>query len=318
VTGAAARLHLTQPAISRALASLEEEVGFKLFVRVGNRLVPTPQGEAFFRSSENILSQIQELSRAAKDIADNRGTRFRLAVMPQVARGLAPLVVSQFGDKHPAITVSMDIRYRREAVRWDALREFDIALLKLPIETPLASINVSNVITVKFADLSAVVLLPKNHPAAKAKEVSVTDLANRPFITFDRASAVRLEIDELFRQANVEPHIKAETSSGIVSCELVERGMGASIVDAFSAMMADPTKVVAKPLKEQLVISYGFGFPIDYRPSELSISFCEITCQVVTDLLKQYPFMKGRVFSSSTVKSRRPIAPRHISAADAG
>ena len=219
--------------------------------------------------------------------------------MPQVARGLLPLVVAQFSSEYPAVTVSTDIRSRREPVNWEATRQFDLALLKLPLEAPLASINISNVVTSQFAELSAVVVVPKGHRLeSSTDDISVADLLDEPFIAFDRASSLRHAVDDFFKEHDGEPRIKVETSSGVVSCELVERGMGVSIVDPFSALMADQRHLVARPLREDLPIHYGFGFPLDYRPTALSVSFCEITVRVVTDLIREHSFFKGRVFKA--------------------
>ena len=90
VTSAADGLKLTQPAVSKLLKALEMEVGFPLFNRVNGRLTPSAQGAAFYQRVQRVLTDIEELSTIAQNVAANRFGEIRLVAMSQLLTYAGP------------------------------------------------------------------------------------------------------------------------------------------------------------------------------------------------------------------------------------
>src|SRR6516165_1029836 len=94
-TAAAQRVRLTQSAVSRSIAALEQEIGFRLFDRIKQRLVLTKEGGAFFQETERLLSGLDELQNVAGEIRDRTFARLRLVAMPAIAHGLLPVALAR-------------------------------------------------------------------------------------------------------------------------------------------------------------------------------------------------------------------------------
>src|SRR5262245_6516427 len=169
VTKAAVRLALTQSAVSRILSGLEEELGFRLFDRIKNRLILSAEGSAFLHETERLFMSFDELRDAARDIQQGRLSRIRIVAMPALAHGLLPATLAEFRRAHPRLAVSVDVRRRSEVTRWIAGRQFDLGLASLPLDHP-------GIATQRLVTVSALVALPKGHPLLRNKTVSAADL----------------------------------------------------------------------------------------------------------------------------------------------
>jgi len=90
VTEAARRLYRTQPQISRLIASLEGEIGFRLFLRDRRRLMPTQEGSLFYNNVSRILSGFDDISKIAEDIRSHKEARLRMVSQPFLAQAVLP------------------------------------------------------------------------------------------------------------------------------------------------------------------------------------------------------------------------------------
>src|SRR5262249_32311223 len=135
-TGAANRVYLTQSAVSRAISGLEQQLGFRIFDRIKQRLVLTEQGAGLFQEAESLVGGLDELHNIARDISGNRGARLRSVAMPALAHGVLPAALARLEKTHPRISVSIEIRHRAEVTRWVAGRQFDIGFAGLPVDYP--------------------------------------------------------------------------------------------------------------------------------------------------------------------------------------
>jgi len=89
MTAAAASLHTSQPNISRLIAQLERQSGFKLFERVGGRLQPTDEGAALFADVERAFIGLHSIEQAAQNIRQGGTGRLRIAVVPSLSLTVA-------------------------------------------------------------------------------------------------------------------------------------------------------------------------------------------------------------------------------------
>jgi DNA-binding transcriptional LysR family regulator len=252
-TKAAETLQLTQSAVSRSLAALEFEVGFKILKRRHGNLVPTAEGEAFYREAERILNAIDDLPRIAKDIEADRGQRLRIVALPQLARGLLPDAIASFAREFPKVQISLDIWERRDIEQRVAAMQFDVGLAMLPLQLP--SLKSSS-----FATLPAVVVLPRDHRLAGKRVLSVADLALEPFIALDRTSMLRHIVEGAFLEHGIAPRIRVETTSALVACQMVGRGIGISVVDPFTALLFAEDKIELRSWGARARLTYGFVY----------------------------------------------------------
>lgn len=287
VTEAASRLLLTQSAVSRLLSALENEIGFKLFTRYGGRLVPTPEGHSFFTETERILIGVDEIVAIAADIRTHRSARLRLAVIPLLAHGLLPEVLATFAESHPTVRSSFVMPPQWDFGHRIAEYQFDLGLTVLPVEHPSLRSEV-------FANVAGVVAMPPGHRLSDRPSLGVRDIADELLITQPQHALMRDHIMAVFGEAGLTPHVRTESVSGFTACQLVARGLGIAIVDAFSASAFAPGQIIIRPWNEPLQISCAFIFPADRPLSAVVRNFQATVRDTVDNFAARHPNLFSR------------------------
>ena len=114
--------------MSRLIATLEDELGLRLFVRTGRRLVPTEEGLRFYDETKRVLAGIDEISSIAKDIRTVKEPRLRVMCQPYLAYALLPESFAAFEKIYPALRFSLEIRSRGDVGPWIAGQQFDLGI----------------------------------------------------------------------------------------------------------------------------------------------------------------------------------------------
>jgi DNA-binding transcriptional LysR family regulator len=264
VTEAARRLGRTQPQVSRLVGALEAELGFKLFLRKGRRLLPTAEGTAFYQQAERILAGWDDIATIAEDIRTRREPKLRLITQPFLAHALMPATLAAFVAKHPSFRWALEIRSRGVG-DWIAGQQVDLGLAALPLEQP-------GVRSRPFASAAVVAVLPAGHKLARRRTIEAADLAREPYIALKPYTLLRSMADSLFARLGLAPDIRTETASGLSACQAVAQGLGFTIADPLVARSLGGA-VAVRPLRPTLKLTYGFLFPAAHEPSALGLDF---------------------------------------------
>src|SRR5262249_17334821 len=134
VTLAAERLHTTQPAVSRLISDLETELGLALFTRRNRRLVPTFEGQAFYREAERAFAAVDQIVDIARDIRTLKGAHLRIAAPMIAAFGILPAAIEAFLAAHPQVRLSLDTKDIRDIADWVATGPVDLGVTLMPFE----------------------------------------------------------------------------------------------------------------------------------------------------------------------------------------
>ena len=158
---AAAVLHLSQPAVTKAIAGLEQTLGLKLFDRIANGVEPTEHGLCF---APRAVAVFDELRRAAQELAllsSGAKGSLRVGTVPMPAIPFLPVAINRLLDAHPGIFLS--VVEERETELLDRLRKRDIelAILRLSLVEPGADMQV-----LKLFDEKLCVVAARTHPLA--------------------------------------------------------------------------------------------------------------------------------------------------------
>ena len=218
---AAERLVVSQPAVSAALAALQEEMGVALVTREGRGLRLTPAGEAFAGYARRALGLLDEgLAAAAGADAPEFG-RLRLAAVNSAGEHVAPAMLATFLARYPGVDVSLEVGNRRRV--WDLLahHEADLAIggRPPPSATTLAT---------RAHQLVVVAACPPDSTRAWRK-VKVADLAQATWLLREPGSGTRSNAEELFAQLDIDPKILTLGSNGAV-VESVRVGLGITLI----------------------------------------------------------------------------------------
>lgn len=250
VTAAAERLHRTQPVVSRLIAQIEAEAGFRLFRRERQRLIPTANGLAFYQEIGRVFAAISEIEASARNIREQRAPPLRILAQSHIAHGLLHIALGAFVTRHPDFHFSIEIRQREYATHWIANRQFDIGFVPQPIEHP-------QVLTESLFRVPLFVVLPKNHPLCGKRRLRVSDIASEPMITVRTGSPLRERLETIFKTNDKKLVIRGETATSHSACQLAEHGAGITIADPFAiGLVLANDRVAIRPLSPQIEIEY--------------------------------------------------------------
>jgi DNA-binding transcriptional LysR family regulator len=274
--GAAEGMNVTQPAVSRLIRDLEEEVGVRLFQRTGGRLRPTAEAHWLFDQSADALTRLDELERSLRDLKHLPARPLRIVSTTPVAYGLLPEALRLFRNQHPNAQCSVQIPVRRDIVNWLDTQQFDIAVTTLPVDYPANFVE-------PLARVEAVCVLPPGHRLTNMRIVGPEDLREEPLITLVPETLARVRLDRILEKAGARrgPVIETQTSASV--CMLVAHGAGVSVTDPFTARAFSRLGLTTKPFRPALDFSYGLVFPVNGASSAV----CDAFTAIVRRLLRR-------------------------------
>ena len=260
---AAEILGVTQPAVSRSIAELERAVGFPLFARVRNRLVPTPEAGQFFRDVEASYRGLDTLRASAAHIRDQGSGQVRIASLSALGSSLVPRAVRRFRDRHPDVPVTLIVASSRAVRDMVASGEFDVGLAADEIDT-------SGVEHQPFVAPEALCAVPVGHPLATRERITPGDLHGEPFIAYVPEDRARQRLDAALSAAGSAPRVVVETIYAATVCALVSEGIGLGLITSYAAAGLDRSRVVLRPFSPAIVVRSLLILPPD-RPKSVLV-----------------------------------------------
>ena len=230
VSRAAEQLHTAQPALSRQIRNLEDQLGVRLFDRVRRRLVLTAEGEQLLGDCRTILGAAGSLAERAQGLRRGGGGTLRVAATPQTIEGILSTFVGGYGARHPNVQVRLT-----EAVGDQLL----VRLERGEIHMAIALVGLMDAMkldrdNVERFDLATVDMLAAFPAAAKlpagADEIDIAQLASHPLLLLDSNFYVRSIFDAACRLARVKPQVMLESRAPHALLALAEAGQGVAIV----------------------------------------------------------------------------------------
>lgn len=281
---AAQRLFKTQPAISQAVRSLEEELGERLLHRLGRRSVPTPAGEALLEHVNQAFRELQRGRERVEAFQELRAGSLAIGTSDTTACYLLPPVLRAFRERYPGIELRISNQPSPRTAEQVARHEVDVGFVTLPIDHPRLHVE----ILVRREDVA---ICAPDHPLARRRRLRLADLLAYPLILLDRGSGTRSFIDEKLRACDRPPEIAMEVASIEVIKRWVELDLGVSIVPriAVERELSDGSlhamPVFPKREARQLGCVYPAGSPLP-RAAQAFV-------QMALELLRDAPSRQG-------------------------
>lgn len=261
-------LGISQPAVSKAIRSLEASIGFALFDRVKGRLLPTPEGQLFHREVEQSFAGLTRLRSAAARIHDFGSGDLRVACLSAFSANPLPRALSRFHARNPKVAITFQVQSSPTIRDLVASGRFDIGIAA-------DEIDATGVEAEPYIDVRAAIAVHPGHPLERVDVVTPQDLHEAPFVALAPEDTTRREADARFSEAGVRPRIVAETPYSTTVCALILAGLGCGIVDPITAPGFLERGLVLKPLEPPVCFRTLLLFPPDRRRSRLVQAFVE-------------------------------------------
>jgi DNA-binding transcriptional LysR family regulator len=275
LTEAARNLNVTQPSISTVLKHAEDQLGVKLFQRMGGRLVPTPEAEQLFPEVDRIFSQLSTLKRFTKDLRDGRSGYLAIIGNPTLTNALLTTAVARFRRKRPQVRIRLESGGGPVTDRV-ARREFDLGFVYGPAGDTHTDGDV-------IGSSEIAVALRADHPLAKLEEIRASDLIGHDIITFRAGAPIRRLIEENFHNEGHELSAIIEVSYSITACLLAGEGTGVGIIDPVIFRTGPCPNVVLRPFVPTRTVEFQLLHPKNRPRSQLSKEFEDVLRGVIAE-----------------------------------
>ena len=224
VRRAAARLHVSQPPLTRQIRDLEDEINVKLFERSKHGVQLTGAGRVFLDDARQILEHSERAVRAAQDARRGNIGRLRIAVPPMAMDRVLCRVLRQVRRRYPNLAIQIQETPTPHQFRALLQRNLDLAYCSFRSTD-------SNLVFKLVRRAAMCAALPPGHFLAKQRRLSLRDLAEEPFIApSPHATAYYDWYIGLCRNAGFEPKIAHEVDSAQSLLSMASSGIGVALV----------------------------------------------------------------------------------------
>jgi len=231
---AAKKLHTSQPAISKQIQMLEEELGVDIFLRNGKRIVQiTPPGQLIIKTATRMLRDADNLRKIAEEFTNEAGGTLIIATTHTQARYVLPPVIKRFTERYPKVKLILRQGSPMQISALVTSGEADIAIATEAIE------QFPELILLPCYQWNRCVVVPPKHPLLKLKKLSLEAINQYPIITYDFAFTGRSKINQAFASRGLEPNVVLTAIDSDVIKTYVELGLGVGIL---ANMAFDPKR----------------------------------------------------------------------------
>ena len=238
-TRAAERLHVAQPALSRQIKALEDELGVQLFDRNRQRVLPTDAGRTFFTHAQKILSQVDLATRAVREVNNGTEGELRIAHDWRLPSNLVSQAVAEYRRRYPAVEVSLRDLQMTDQLAALHTRKIHLGFIASSFLGPDQQLSSH---LHQHSDIVA--LVPSNHPLAGRGTIRLAELKDEEWISVETAdNGYRAFLLQDCRNAGFVPRFSRATANqprAIVG--LVAAGLGVALAPRI-ALPADQAAV---------------------------------------------------------------------------
>ncbi|WLR55854.1 LysR family transcriptional regulator [Mesobacillus subterraneus] len=222
-TIAAKNLHLSQPALSKMIKKLEEDLGVQLFDRSEYKMNLTDAGERLFEEGQRLLSEMDSITEAIQDTKNLKTGNVSVGIPPVIGTSYFPPLIANFRHDYPGINLSI---IENGAVTVYEMVEKGLVDLGLVIMPELSD----QIEYIPVTNDEVVLIVHKDHPLANQEKVIFEDLKDESFALLNETFLLHHHVVKACREAGFEPNIYFKSSQWDFLTELVCLNQGVSIL----------------------------------------------------------------------------------------
>ena len=227
ISQAARSVGRTQPAVSTMVQTLEDQLGFALFIRSHGKLTPTPEAYFFLEECEDILRRVERTERTLERISSLQSGKLKVACHPAASSAFLPRLLTAFLRDRNDLDVSLIMRSSDVIEDLIASQQYDLGFAETP--QPRASIRQTDY------DLECVCILPMGDPLASKEIITPNDLDSRPMAVLFDEHGTAVQTEAAFRTAGCHFNKRIELRTFLPGLQFVAAGVCAMVCDMITA-----------------------------------------------------------------------------------
>jgi DNA-binding transcriptional LysR family regulator len=216
---AAESLATSQPAVSRAIADLENSLGVRLLDRGPRGILPTPYGHALLKRAVTVFDELRMSVQDLEFLADPTAGEVWIGASTPYAAGFVTAVIDGLARRHPRVVCHLMVT---ERANLHALEQREVDLVITPVLTPITADHLH--VELLFAD-PLFVLAAKTNPWSRRRSIKLGDLMNEPWTLSPPGGPGGAVVTDIFRAAGLDrPAATVVSTSGVARIALVAKG----------------------------------------------------------------------------------------------
>jgi DNA-binding transcriptional LysR family regulator len=245
-TRASETLHVTQPAISKMVRALEEELGTPLLLRERRRVTLTHAGRMVLERAQGILDALRVMEEEVVELSALRRGRLRIGMPPIVGVAFFPPLLGEFHTAYPGIVLELreEGSHHIEALVME--RELDVGAVVLPTDEKAFG-------TMPFVHDELRAVLHPSHPLARRQSLVLRELEGTPFVLYRPEFALHGHILDACRRAGFTPHVASESSHWDFIVAMVAANIGVALLPHTICRQLDRRQVRTVPLAKPVI-----------------------------------------------------------------
>jgi DNA-binding transcriptional LysR family regulator len=268
---AAARLHISQPPLTRQIKALEEELGVPLFIRTAKGVELTQAGEMFKEEASNIRMLVEAAIDRVQRAGEGKLGRLDVGIFGSAIYDIIPKLLQSFRERLPGVNIVLHTMNKAEQI--EALRQRRITVAFNRMTQPEPDIGRELVTTEQLY-----VVLPTGHALEKLASVPLRALEHQALVLFPNVGRPNFidRVVDMCRQQGFEASIAQEVGDAVTGIALVARGFGLTLIPESAAKSLVVEGTVYRPLSDpQAVVDLSVLFRAT-DPSPLLKSFLAV------------------------------------------
>ena len=235
---------VAQPSLSQQIIKLEQELGQRLFERLGRTSVLTEAGRALLPRARLILNETGNIKSGITEDLDSGSGQLSVGLIPTIAPYILPGTLKRFYESFPKAHIYVHENLTERLIKSLIGLEIEMAVMSLPIDDKLIR-------TEPLFDDPLVLALSPNHELTKLDDVTIEDLRDIPFIALDEEHCLGEQINNFCYERQINPDIVCRTWNLSTIQHCVSFGSGVSLVPKMLVMTDVSNKCVYRPIKGQ-------------------------------------------------------------------
>lgn len=229
-SAAAQALHMTQPAVTMQIQSLEDYFGTKLLVRSTKKIEMSEAGKALYPFAKKSIELMRETEKAMSQFTSKLEGRLLLGSSLTIGEYVLPRLLGPFGKRYPHISIVLKVMNTAQIIEEIVSHQLNFGLVEAPVHHP-------DMISEPVMEDELKLIVPKDHPLSGRGKVSLPEVLGYPFVLREKGSGTRQVMEEQLMHHGVDPdelEIVMELGSTGAVKSAVEAGFGLTIISPSS------------------------------------------------------------------------------------